>query len=128
MRNWVRHYSGWPTYPAVFVNGKAIGGLDKVKELVEKGEFDKMVPASCKHTDPKQRYEAYIGEHETVVFVDGFTFENQDSQKKVEEGRKKYGEGLAVYNVAIDKNIRAYIGEQLNLKLPFIVHKKAVVE
>jgi glutaredoxin-related protein len=31
MRNWARHYSKWPTYPAVFINGKIIGGLDKVE-------------------------------------------------------------------------------------------------
>jgi glutaredoxin-related protein len=31
MRYWTRDYSGWPTFPQVFINGKLIGGLDVTK-------------------------------------------------------------------------------------------------
>jgi len=48
MRYWARHYSQWSTYPQIFINGRLIGGLDKIKELVDNGEFSKMIPASCK--------------------------------------------------------------------------------
>jgi glutaredoxin-related protein len=34
MRYWTRDYSGWPTFPQVFINGKLIGGLDVTKELI----------------------------------------------------------------------------------------------
>ena len=29
MRYWLRHYSGVPTYPMVFSQGKFVGGLDQ---------------------------------------------------------------------------------------------------
>jgi|688.fasta_scaffold218391_2 hypothetical protein len=32
-----------------------------------------------------------------------------------------------MYNVGIDKNIKEYIVEKLNKKLPFVVHAKNVV-
>lgn len=31
MRYWLRHYSGWPTYPQLYIDGKIVGGLDIVK-------------------------------------------------------------------------------------------------
>ena len=37
MRYWVRHYSNWPTYPQIYSQGKLVGGLDVVKDLVAKG-------------------------------------------------------------------------------------------
>lgn len=36
MRYWLRHYGGWPTYPQIFMDGKLIGGLDVLKELIAK--------------------------------------------------------------------------------------------
>lgn len=37
MRYWLRNYSGWPTYPQIYSQGKLIGGLDVCKELIQKG-------------------------------------------------------------------------------------------
>ena len=39
VRQGLKIYSDWPTYPQVYVNGELVGGLDIVKELVASGEF-----------------------------------------------------------------------------------------
>lgn len=39
MRYWLRNYSGWPTYPQIYIGGKLLGGLDVLKEYIQKGEF-----------------------------------------------------------------------------------------
>lgn len=39
VRQGLKSYSNWPTYPQVYVNGELIGGLDIVKELKEAGEL-----------------------------------------------------------------------------------------
>jgi len=44
VRNGLKDYSNWPTYPQLFVEGKLIGGLDVTKALVDDGEFWKTVP------------------------------------------------------------------------------------
>jgi Grx4 family monothiol glutaredoxin len=44
LRCWLRLYSGWRTYPQLYINGKIIGGLDVMRELISKGELLKMVP------------------------------------------------------------------------------------
>lgn len=48
LRCYLRLYSGWKTYPQIYVNGKIIGGVDKVKELIESGEFLSLIPDDCK--------------------------------------------------------------------------------
>ena len=40
VREGLRTFSNWPTYPQLYVEGKLIGGLDIVKELKEEGELN----------------------------------------------------------------------------------------
>jgi len=43
VRQNLKAYSNWPTYPQLFVKGKLIGGLDIVKELQENGELKQLL-------------------------------------------------------------------------------------
>ena len=42
MRQNLPHYSNWPTFPQVFINGELVGGCDIIMELHKKGELHKM--------------------------------------------------------------------------------------
>ncbi len=39
VRQGLKKYSDWPTYPQLYVNGELVGGLDIIKELKEGGEL-----------------------------------------------------------------------------------------
>ena len=39
VRQGLKTYSDWPTYPQVYVNGELQGGLDIIKEMVTNGEL-----------------------------------------------------------------------------------------
>lgn len=41
MRQGLKAYSNWPTFPQLYANGRLVGGLDVVKELVEEGQLQK---------------------------------------------------------------------------------------
>ncbi|CAG8759977.1 31578_t:CDS:2, partial [Racocetra persica] len=43
VRQGLKEYSKWPTYPQVYINGELIGGLDVVKEMIDNGEFQSMI-------------------------------------------------------------------------------------
>ncbi|KAI9230737.1 MAG: thioredoxin [Piptocephalis tieghemiana] len=43
VRQGLKTFSDWPTYPQLYVRGELQGGLDIVKELVESGELSKMI-------------------------------------------------------------------------------------
>jgi monothiol glutaredoxin len=38
-RNALKMYSGWPTFPMVFVRGVLLGGADELQRLIESGEL-----------------------------------------------------------------------------------------
>lgn len=39
VRQGLKEFSNWPTYPQLYVKGELIGGLDICKELAEDGEL-----------------------------------------------------------------------------------------
>eukprot|EP00804_Cyclotella_cryptica_P001442 CCRYP_003671-RA/>CCRYP_003671-RA protein AED:0.39 eAED:0.39 QI:91/1/1/1/1/1/2/131/374 len=39
VRQGLKEYSDWPTYPQLYVRGELMGGLDIMKEMVESGDF-----------------------------------------------------------------------------------------
>lgn len=43
VRQGLKKFSNWPTYPQLYVNGELIGGLDILKELKESGELEAML-------------------------------------------------------------------------------------
>ncbi|KAL3287857.1 hypothetical protein HHI36_002315 [Cryptolaemus montrouzieri] len=45
VRQGLKTYSHWPTYPQLYINGELVGGLDIVKDLVTSGELSQMINA-----------------------------------------------------------------------------------
>jgi len=51
VRQGLKEYSNWPTFPQLYVNGKLVGGLDIVKEMQEDGSLsDLLKPAASNNT------------------------------------------------------------------------------
>ena len=42
-RNALKMWSGWPTFPMVFVHGNLVGGADDLKRLVASGELKRLL-------------------------------------------------------------------------------------
>ncbi|KAB8059231.1 glutaredoxin [Janthinobacterium sp. FT14W] len=42
-RNALKMWTGWPTFPMIFVNGVLIGGASELQTLVENGQFSAML-------------------------------------------------------------------------------------
>lgn len=46
LREALKEYSNWPTYPQLYVNGELVGGCDIVIDLYKKGELASMLAAA----------------------------------------------------------------------------------
>jgi monothiol glutaredoxin len=46
MREAIKSYSNWPTYPQLYMNGKFVGGCDIITEIHENGEFEELLKSS----------------------------------------------------------------------------------
>ncbi|XP_053306408.1 glutaredoxin-3 [Spea bombifrons] len=68
VRQGLKTFSNWPTYPQLYVSGELIGGLDIVKELVESGELDKICP---KAQNLEDRLKALINKAPVILFMKG---------------------------------------------------------
>lgn len=44
-RNALKMWTGWPTFPMIFVKGTMIGGASELEALIASGELDKMLAA-----------------------------------------------------------------------------------
>ena len=45
LREGLKEYSSWPTYPQLYVDGKLVGGADIVRDLHARGELAALVKA-----------------------------------------------------------------------------------
>ena len=46
LREALKAYSNWPTYPQLYINGELVGGCDIVTSLYQQGELAKMLAAA----------------------------------------------------------------------------------
>jgi monothiol glutaredoxin len=43
LREALKQYSNWPTYPQLYVNGELVGGCDIIVEMYNSGELKKVI-------------------------------------------------------------------------------------
>lgn len=43
LREALKEYSNWPTYPQLYVNGELVGGCDIIVEMYKSGELQKVL-------------------------------------------------------------------------------------
>ncbi|MBS8239404.1 Grx4 family monothiol glutaredoxin [Marinobacter lipolyticus] len=51
LREALKVYSSWPTYPQLYVNGELVGGCDIVLEMSESGELAQVVKDAAKQAE-----------------------------------------------------------------------------
>lgn len=109
LRCWLRLYSGWKTYPQIYINGKVIGGLDKLTELVEKNEFMEMVPFDCRREGVKEFVLKISQENSVLVYGKG----------NVDSGVDKNSQ--EVYDFLKEKNLKFEVFDVMKDEVNFLV-------
>ncbi|MEI7868474.1 MAG: Grx4 family monothiol glutaredoxin [Candidatus Methylumidiphilus sp.] len=51
VRENLKAYSNWPTFPQLFINGELVGGSDIMLEMFQNGELQKLLDATKKMPD-----------------------------------------------------------------------------
>lgn len=69
VRQGLKTFSDWPTYPQLYIDGELVGGLDIVKEMHEEGELSKTIErATAKRNG---RLNSLITQNRVMVFMKG---------------------------------------------------------
>ncbi|MBL1273069.1 MAG: monothiol glutaredoxin [Marinobacter maritimus] len=51
LREGLKVYSSWPTYPQLYINSELVGGCDIIMEMSENGELAKLVKEAAKQAE-----------------------------------------------------------------------------
>ncbi|KAK6185344.1 hypothetical protein SNE40_007598 [Patella caerulea] len=70
IRQGLKTYSNWPTFPQLYGNGELVGGLDIIKELVETGELASSLGV-VEQPDLNERLKSLINSSPIIVFMKG---------------------------------------------------------
>lgn len=68
VRQGLKEYSSWPTYPQLYIAGELVGGLDIIKEMVEAGDLQAMLPTKV---SLDTRLGALTASEPVMVFMKG---------------------------------------------------------
>ncbi|XP_077455289.1 glutaredoxin 3 [Stigmatopora argus] len=68
VRQGLKTFSNWPTYPQLYSKGELVGGLDVVKELAESGELDGVLPET---PSLERRLKETINRGPVMLFMKG---------------------------------------------------------
>jgi Grx4 family monothiol glutaredoxin len=73
VRQGLKTFSNWPTYPQLYVKGKLIGGLDILNEMAEDGdtELSEQLGVAKKPKRVENKYEQLINRAPVMVFIKG---------------------------------------------------------
>lgn len=130
VRQGLKTYSDWPTFPQLYLDGELMGGLDIVKEMITSGEFDDMkaplktdavkavqepekVEADGLTQSMKDKLAKIISSHNIMVFMKGdptsprCKFSKQLVPMLTEEGFPPGSYGY--FNILEDEDVRASI-------------------
>lgn len=106
VRQGLKAFSNWPTYPQLYVGGELVGGLDIVKELLAEGELaDALTPAAPPSLD--DRLKALIESSKVMLFMKGVPDapECGFSRQTVELLRRNEVE-FGSFNILADEEVR----------------------
>lgn len=104
VRQGLKKFSNWPTYPQLYVNGQLIGGLDIVKELDENGEL-----ADTLKVEPlEKKLERLINNSEIMLFMKGTPDEPRCGfSAKIVQLLRDSGITFGSFDVLSDESVRS---------------------
>jgi len=110
VREGLKKFSNWPTYPQLYVEGELMGGVDVVKEMVADGELLKKIPKIAKKTedDLNERLKALVASKPAMMFMKGTPTAPQCgfSAKAVEIVQKAGFKDFGHFNILEDQTVR----------------------
>ena len=71
VRQGLKTFSNWKTFPQLYIKGKLVGGLDVIQELIEEGEFKAMLPKGSSKDELNRKLKGLIESGKVMLFMKG---------------------------------------------------------
>lgn len=108
IREALKVYSDWPTFPQVYVDGELVGGLDIVKEMVATGEFQELV----KEEPLEDRLRKLVSREPVMLFMKGDPMTPRCGfSRKIVALLQQHEVKFGTFDILEDEEIRAGLKE-----------------
>ena len=127
VRQGLKQYSNWPTYPQLYVNGELVGGLDILKELqqegrplaeqwkIPKGTSTAEIQEEVSKEALKDRLGKLVRRHDVMVFMKGLPSAPQCGfSRKLIDLLDGQGVSYDAFNILEDEEVRQGLKEYSN--------------
>lgn len=71
VRQGLKAYSNWPTFPQLYINGELVGGMDIVQELHDEGELKSKIPKGSTREELNDRLGRLVKKEKVMLFMKG---------------------------------------------------------
>ena len=128
VRQGLKTFSNWPTYPQLYAGGELLGGCDIILEMAAgnelKGALEEAVEAS-KPVDINARLSKLVKSSEVMLFMKGDRDEPRCGfSRKVVEALNGTGVGYSTFDILTDEDVRQGLKEFSNWPTyPQLYHK-----
>lgn len=112
VRQSLKEYSNWPTYPQLYLNGELIGGLDIVRKQLDDSEFCKNLP---RKKDISERLKQLTTQTPLVLFMKGSPEAPQCKfSKRIVELLNSVNANYSFFDILKDEEVRQALKEYSN--------------
>ena len=119
VRQGLKEYSNWPTYPQLYVDGELVGGADIVLEMAQSGELKEACAAASGEGKVKaalnERIKRMLAAQDVILFMKGSrTAPRCGFSAKVVAALDKTGVEYSTFDILGDEPIRQGLKEYSN--------------
>lgn len=112
LKEWLKYFANWPSFPQLYIYGKFIGGTEIMLQLIEQDDFMAMIPTECIRTNAIERINTALSKSVVTIFIKGTKKKPFDGYQKeaieiLDSSRVRY----SVYNVMHDPDLREILKE-----------------
>mmetsp|Transcript_59673 Transcript_59673/g.89989 ORF Transcript_59673/g.89989 Transcript_59673/m.89989 type:complete len:340 (+) Transcript_59673:88-1107(+) len=118
VRQGLKKYGNWPTYPQLYVNGELVGGLDILKEMVEDGPLKEqwnLSESSSSSSSLNDRLSKLVKRNDIMIFMKGLPSAPQCGfSRQLVEILDETGLAYDSFNILEDDEVRQGLKEFSN--------------
>ncbi|KAL6777767.1 GRX4 [Auxenochlorella protothecoides x Auxenochlorella symbiontica] len=117
VRQGLKAYSNWPTFPQLYVAGELLGGCDIVLELAASGELAAELAAAGAPGDADRaaQLKALVSSSPVMLFMKGTPEEPRCGfSRKVVDALRSTGTAFGTFDILSDQDVRARLKEYSN--------------
>ncbi|KAG2373841.1 hypothetical protein C9374_011726 [Naegleria lovaniensis] len=109
VRQGLKTYSNWPTYPQLYVKGELVGGLDVVKEMAAEGDLKEQLGISSEEAKDElnERLKKLINQAPVMLFMKGSPeVPKCGFSSKIVDILKQHGVKFSSFDILTDEAVR----------------------